>query len=388
MFDGNAPFSVHDWEPSWQFCEWKSYEFSGGAEIGKLLRFRTGKGDIFLGAEGVWGRYDLEGIFLNYSATNAEDYFNTALASANGIGWQGHAGISYPIMNLNNRLTLNFIGLLKTGRIFLTPTELPEGGFWGSWSYPEGEVALPRWGVSAGLTLAFDSRVQKDTAVLIDATIKPVPIRGGCLWGVIDTTRFCLGGCCVTGGSLRTAQATTAFLLGPGIGIPFGLFGAMMMYDNPASWEIIPLAIGCYIWSPVGSYIGTMAGGRMFNPGGSWNYTLIGTFLGQVANLFLVEGYRIAVGANPWRGDADLSSMIRGPKKGTYAVISIASVLPTLGALIGYDISIKHADLMEVESEDMGYHRTWDEICKESIACEWNSRTDPQVKLPIIKRSF
>jgi hypothetical protein len=152
-----------------------------------------------------------------------------------------------------------------------------------------------------------------------------------------------------------------AFILGPGIGIPFGLFGAMMMYDNDASWEIFPLAIGCYIWSPVGSCIGTMAGGRLFNPGGSWNYTLIGTFLGQVASLFLAEGYRIAVGANPWRGDADLSAMIRGPKKGTYAVISIASVLPTVGALIGYNLSIEHAGLKQTESEDMDYERSLDE---------------------------
>lgn len=369
MFDGNAPFTVNDWHPSWQFCEWRSCEFSGGAEIGRALRFRTGKGSAFLGAECEWGRYVLEGVFLDFSATNAEDYFNTVQASANGLGWQGYVGLCYPIARFNDRLSLNLTGMLKTGAVRITPHDLPDNAEWGSYTYSQGKVYLPRWGLSAGLCLAYDTRRELDLDALPDARMRPATMRGGCLLRNVDTSRVCLGGCCLTGTSSKAGQAGAAFLLGPGIGIPFAVYGAVMMYDNPTEYEIYPLAIGCYLWSPVGSYIGTMVGGRVFNPGGSWAYTLVGTLLGQAANLFLAEGYRIAVGANPWRGDADLSSMMRGPGKGTYAVIAAASTLPTIGALAGYNLSLKHARQAEIDSTlDTGYQPTWDEQVRRDFA--------------------
>lgn len=382
--DGYSPISMGSWYPSYQYTKWRSVEFSAGAEIGRALRFRTGAGDFFLGGEAVWGNYDFDVQFYIYTDTN--EMYDTLQASATGFGIQGHVGMNYPIVKFSDNLTLFLTGLVRTGRINLTPEEIPEGAEWGSYHFPE-DHGLPRWGVSVGLSGAFDTRTDTDLDGLLDARMNPAPTRSGCLFGMVDKGRSCIGGCCMTGAGSKFGQASTAFLLGPGIGIPLGLFGAMMMFDNDAASEIVPLSLGCYIWSPVGSVLGTMAGGRLFNPGGSWNYTLTGALIGQLANLFIAECYRIAVGANPWRGLGNMSSYYRDEGKGTYVVISAASSLPTIGALIGYNLSLKHAREAEPDQE-MGHRPSWSQEVQAILAEEAQSYASPGLSLDLLNLEF
>lgn len=353
FLQGPAVIDLDGWYSCYRYTDIKSIEFSAGAEAAYALRFRPGKGEVFAGLEAVWGRFDCLGLYMN----NDSPYdYRTLSYLCRGSGIQGWLGINYPLARLG-RFALNVSTVFKGGGLLLRPDPMTVDY---SWVRYNRRNPLSRWGVSAGLSLAYDSRVSFDTSRLFDARLRPNPKRSSycCLFAAADVigTRYS-GGTLVLG---KILQTTSAVVMGPLTGSLFALWGAAMSYDNSYGSEVHPLSWGCYLWAPVGSVLGTMWTGRYFNPGGDWKYTILGACLGNIANLFLAEGFIIATGGSPWRWGPDGNPFdAEGPPDGTYEVMIAGSLLPAAGALIGYNLSIKHLQ------DTLGLQPSWTQYALE-----------------------
>lgn len=384
---GPAVIDIPDLDEPYEYTDMNSLEFSAGTEVAHSLRFRSGKGDVFAGVEGIWGRFDYASL-CTYTEDSYQYDYGTVSYSCKGSGVQGWAGISYPVARFG-RFAVNFSTVLKGGGIVLRPYDMPEQYTWkGYYIQPTSNAPLPRWGIAIGLSLAYDSRVINDSSKLLDARLKPDPGRSACC------CLFAAGNGASKPGakadlSGKILQGASAFLAGPCLGSAIGLIGSVWVSvdDFSPGEEVVPLSLGCYLWAPVGSVLGTMWTGNYFNPGGDWKYTILGAWLGNLANLALAEGFILATGGSPWRWASDGSPYnTKDPPPGTYEMIAASSILPAAGAIIGYNLSIKQA--WETFPDTLGLRPSWTEHALEQSRETGLKSNTAVISFDIIDLSF
>ena len=182
-----------------------------------------------------------------------------------------------------------------------------------------------------------------------------------------------------------TIQGLAAFGCGHLVGFAFSGLVGLATWDFPRGFEHYPYYSWYYIGMPLGAWVGTMASGVLVNQGGKWGATLGGAVVGDIFSI-VVAVICMKVLGNPWETRIDGGPIANEPFSTFVGIIyPVASILPAAGAVIGYNKSIPDVNTTE---EDMGYQRTWDQICTETTAYEWDSRTSPQVKLPLVMMSF
>jgi hypothetical protein len=382
---GRAVIDIPGYVQSFGFTKMKSFELSAGPEVARSLRLRAGKGEFVAGLEGVWGRFDYSSLYCLTEDYSDFDY-RTVSYSCNGAGIQGYAGVNYPLARLNH-FTLNLETALKAGGIFLSPYEMPEEYVWTGYYNYISSAMLPRWGVSVGLSLAYDSREIIDTSRLFDARLKPNPARSACC--CLFAARNENGGIPYTGGTAvagKLLQGVSAVVLGPALGTGFGLFAAMMNDLGHYGGEAQRLACGTYLWTPVGSVLGTMWSGRFFNPGGDWKLTILGACLGNLANLIVTEGFFLANGGSPYIYSPDGDPFKTRLVPGTYEVIAASSLLPAAGAIIGYNLSIGRA--LGSPPDTVGCIPSWTEFALEQSRKTGLEKSEAPIALNIIDLAF
>jgi hypothetical protein len=182
-----------------------------------------------------------------------------------------------------------------------------------------------------------------------------------------------------------TIQGLAAFGCGHLAGFAFGGLVGLATWDFPRGSEHYPYYSWYYIGMPLGAWAGTMASGALVNQGGEWGATLGGAVVGDIFSI-VVAVICMKVLGNPWETRIDGGPIADEPFSTFVGIIyPVASILPAAGAVIGYNKSIPDVNTTE---EDMGYERSWDQICRQTTAYESDSRTRPQVKLPIVMMSF
>ncbi|MBN2378313.1 hypothetical protein JXM67_00720 [candidate division WOR-3 bacterium] len=350
------------------YTNWFTLEGSLGLELGYQVRFRKGKGELFCGLEGVFAWLDGNHIDELYT----EDwsfYYETYNLQTFGIGPQAYIGLSYPVANLGKgslRLTTG----LRGGAIFLEPTYLESGIAWKG--YPSVNGAMPRWGISVGFEFV-PGQGAVDLADLPDLRCQ-YEFKKDTL-----STCCCVGGCCLSGcdwGGREmidmvhrwppiVAQSVVTFVIGPALGNAVGICGAAMLWDATFDdFHRFPFGFGFYIWPAVGSVIGAYGSGVLFNPGGCLGYTIAGALTGNLANLVLTQSYISITGRNTWVVRWPPFSVSYNPD--VIAVMAVGSLLPVAGAVVGYNLSLKHA--RESTPDTMGLRPTW----TERVAADFN----------------
>jgi len=124
--------------------DWTSHELSLGAEVGHRVGFKWGKGSIYLGLEGGWGR--LSG--------TPWDTFYLITPTSRMLGIQGHFGLGIPLVSFGT-FNLQIHPILKGGFLKEQSTEIPPGTEW------LGPYTLSKWGVALGITLNYDGGKQQ-----------------------------------------------------------------------------------------------------------------------------------------------------------------------------------------------------------------------------------
>ncbi len=355
MRDGPSCISQYDGSTGW-----RSFEASFGIESGYAARYRRGKGDVIWGISGILGHFD--GVFVSGRiGSNDSIYYDSASIKALAKGGEVYLGLNLPIGRLGP-IGVKIATILKGGALFLDPTSIGGGYEWKG--YPTKTGTMPRWGVSVALNFDFDaSKIPLD--VLPDARwrhkldLYDAPLSQGCL--------DC---CCLYGtawpvrgrGSPLAVQILSALVMGPGAGTAAGLLAAASMWDASSEDVYKPVLGVCfYLFPPVGSVLGTMGSGAIVNPGGSFRYTLAGALFGTLANLALTEGYILVTGRYPWTSHWPPLSVSLTPD--VIGVMIAGSTLPAVGAVIGYNLSIKHT--LESSQDTLGLRPSWTEFALE-----------------------
>jgi len=125
-------------------CDWTSHELSLGAELGHRVGFKWGKGSVYLGLEGVWGRLSGE----------PWDTFYVMTPTSKMLGIQGHFGLGIPLVSFgafNSRIH----PMLKGGFLKEQSANIPPRTEW------LGPYTLSKWGIALGLTLNYNERKEK-----------------------------------------------------------------------------------------------------------------------------------------------------------------------------------------------------------------------------------
>jgi len=145
-----------------------------------------------------------------------------------------------------------------------------------------------------------------------------------------------------------------------------------------------------YFFVPAWACVSTSATGAIWNPGGKGMCTATGAILGDVLSLAVASVYCILMGKDPWYAEINMDPTVWEPEESVFILVvqPVATAFSVLGAVIGYNLSLRHRDCMEPEAEDMGYRPTWDEICREEIEWEWDKRDKDGVRLQLLRVDF
>jgi|GEM_PF-1822677 len=360
--------------PRIPYTLWSSREVSVGGELGHAVRFRKGKGDIYIGLERVWTEVHGEGVFYLDTIVDTFPMFT------HGRGLQAHIGMNISVITFG-RFALGMDAVLMGGNIPQIPDSIPEGSVW------RGAHGLPRWGFGVGLSLGYDSR--KNLDYLPDLRLRP-HLKDSSRLALKPAKRYFLPpwiiqgaaswGCGLVGGSL--ASLASLAWGGNGMGLGLNIF-SLWTGDYPG--QRISVAAWSYLGVPCGAMLGTALASRRVKPGGDWRCVALGALAGDVLSFSIAQAYLLIKGP-PWRYGPYGAPPLDG---GTFygIVLPLCSTLPAIGAVVGYNLSVPKVESLE---EDMGYRPSWTEHSRESFVSEWNSppSSEPSMRLTLLRVSF
>jgi len=140
-----------------------------------------------------------------------------------------------------------------------------------------------------------------------------------------------------------------------------------------------------YIGVPIGVTLSTMGSGALLNPGGGWTETIRGALIGDMASLLFAAGYYIVFG-NPWAYGAEGGHPTQetiGPFVNIF--LPVVSILPAVGAVIGYTKSLSESKT--IGHENMGCGQMHMEHISEGFASSWCDR-NTSLRIPLVKVVF
>lgn len=333
--------------------DWRILEASVGAELGILFNLQHGQGCLFGGMQVLWGKLKGDSWFYNDYIYDTRDVDVPGTLS----GWQGHLGWQFPVKKVGP-FDVYVNGLFKFGSLDEKSLEIPEDAVR---SQP---LAFSRWGYGLGVSLAYNTK--QNLILSLTDTARTSRSLCCCLYGSSFTPLTFLhqGGVAFLGGHLGgwIASGMTGLII---VEDPFVVATAplawIMTFDG-SYWLQKPLLNSWnYIGVTLGSTVSAYWHGGKTHPGGSFGATLLGAFVGDLVSLAVATTYCSLLG-DPWSYES-------GPPRWNtigpfvWGVMLPTSVLPAIGAVIGYNLSLKRAREALPEQDDMGYERSWDEIC-------------------------
>jgi hypothetical protein len=139
--------------PHHNYNRLRTIEYSGGVEIGYKPRNWRHNGDIYLGLEGIWGRFHCRETWSSYRADDEDELVRDDtihfISSVKGLG--GHLGVAVPVASFG-RFSVQLHSMLKGGAVREQSAELVDAPAGTQW---EGPRTLLKWGVALGLTLNY-----------------------------------------------------------------------------------------------------------------------------------------------------------------------------------------------------------------------------------------
>ena|GEM_PF-3493227 len=339
----NPNYVITESEYSWNyltnsgFSSWQGWFYHVGCEIGKGVWMGNRRGEIYLGLEGLDGNLAGEINLYTYITDPWEEIYRTDTANSEARGIAGYVGVSVPVASWKG-LSIDGHALFRAGFLTETSSQVPQDATW------QGPYSLPRTGIGLGLSMNFAS--------------KPVLKREQAPFSVPRDTvrkmRCCLKGVHIKPGYLQFLTGMSVPVIGYVI-VPF---------VSPLIWtdDTMGLTEGAqYLWYyylvPLWAGISASATGRAWKPDGEVLWTAAGALIGDVLSFALASVYCTLMGKDPWYAEINMDPTVWDREEQVFVLAfqPAATILPVVGAVIGYNLSLKHAR----ESEDMGYKPTW-----------------------------
>jgi len=134
--------------------DWHSIEFRVGAEVGHRIGFSWDEGDVYLGLEGIWGKFLGKDSLHKNNPESVQDDLRIIHVTSTVKGLQWYIGVSVPVVSFS-RFSICLNPLLKGGFITEQSTDIPPDAEW------KGPYTLPKCGVALGLTLNYNGGKNK-----------------------------------------------------------------------------------------------------------------------------------------------------------------------------------------------------------------------------------